>query len=81
MVIVKPVRLFSARPTSVSLLATGFVAPKPMVLIRSLLMPPAIKYCAMAWARCEERAKLKVGVPVLSVCPSIKIEAVGVVFK
>ena len=48
---VTSVRLFSALPCSVSLVATGLVSPYPFAVIRAASIPDPIKLSRTAWAR------------------------------
>ncbi len=77
----KLVRLFCALPIGVLLSPMGWLAPYPLVLMRDAAIPLRIKYCAMDSARFVESNKLLAALPVLSVCPSIRMVAVGLLSK
>lgn len=71
-------RRFLTRPSSVSLLATGWVSPYPTARTRCVGIPPAIKARVTSVARCTDSsqfdANMGVEMGILSVWPSMENE-------
>ncbi len=67
---VSSTRRFWARPSAVSLGATGWFSPSPTTIRRALRTPRLVRYAATDWARRCDSAWLYSTLPTESVCPA-----------
>src|SRR5439155_22464434 len=76
--LISSTRRFLARPSSVWLLATGFVSPNPAVVSRASSIPNVcMRYVFTAAARSRDSLRFAAAAPTLSVCPTISSMSVG----